>query len=165
MAYIRLKGNKGSITPGPDGLGIDTLTKSKILELKQSVLDGTFKWLGVREIMIRKAGKPVKLRPLGIPAINDRLVQEVIRSIIEPIFELSFSNLSHGFRPNRSCHTALKWINTNMKDSIWIIEGDIKSYFSTIDHIILMSILEKRIQDPTIIKLIRTGLNAEVLQK
>ena len=165
MAYIRLKGNKGSNTPGPDAFGIDTLTRKKILELKQSVLDGSFKWLGVREIMIPKPGKPGKLRPLGIPAINDRLVQEVIRSIIEPIFELSFSNLSHGFRPNRSCHTALKWMNTNMKDSIWFIEGDIKSYFPTIDHKILMSIIEKRITDPTIIKLIRTGLKAEVYQK
>jgi len=68
--------------------------------------------------MIPKPGKPGKFRPLGIPSINDRLVQEVIRTIIEPIYEMKFSNLSHGFRPNRSCHTALKWINTNMKDSI-----------------------------------------------
>lgn len=61
---------------------------------------------------------PKKKRPLGIPTINDRLVQEVIRSIIEPIFEVNFSDQSHGFgRPNRSCHTALKWMYTEMKDS------------------------------------------------
>lgn len=65
--------------------------------------------------MIPKPGKPGKMRPLGIPAINGRLVQEVIRSIIEPIFELNFSDQSYGFRPNRSCHVALKWINTFMK--------------------------------------------------
>lgn len=59
--------------------------------------------------MIPKPGKPGKLRPLGIPSINDRIVQEVIRTIIEPIYEMNFSNLSHGFRPNRGCHTALKW--------------------------------------------------------
>lgn len=67
--------------------------------------------------MIPKPGKPGKTIPLGIPTINDRLVQEVIRSIIEPIFELNFSDQSHGFRPNRSCHTALKWMYTQMKDS------------------------------------------------
>lgn len=115
--------------------------------------------------MIPKPGKPGKFRPLGIPSINDRLVQEVIRTIIEPIYEIHFSKLSHGFRPNRGCHTALKWINTNMKDSIWFIEGDIKSYFPSIDHQILMNILERKIQDPTILRLIRTGLKAKVFQK
>lgn len=67
--------------------------------------------------MIPKPGKPGKFRPLGIPSINDRLVQEVIRSIIEPIYEFSFSDKSFGFRPNRSCHIALKYLNTRMKDS------------------------------------------------
>jgi group II intron reverse transcriptase/maturase len=114
--------------------------------------------------MIPKKGKPEKFRPLGIPSINDRLVQEVIRSIIEPIYEMNFSNLSHRFTPNRGCHTALKWMNTNMKDSIWFIVGDIKSYFPSIDHKILMRILERRIQDPTILRLIRSGLKAKVFQ-
>ena len=112
--------------------------------------------------MIPKPGKPGKKRPLGIPAINDRLVQEVVRTIIEPIFELSFNNQSHGFRPNRGCHTALKWVNTRMKDSIWFIEGDIKSYFPTVDHEVLMKLISKRVQDPIIIKLIREGLKARV---
>jgi retron-type reverse transcriptase len=88
------------------------------LELREAVLKNQFSWIGVKEIMIPKSGKAGKFRPLGIPSINDRLVQEVIRTIIEPIYEMKFSNLSHGFRPNRSYHTALKWINTNMKDSI-----------------------------------------------
>lgn len=164
-AYLKLKGNKGSKTPGPDGEIIDSLTRNRILELREAVLKNEFLWTGVKELMIPKPGKPGKFRPLGIPAINDRLVQEVIRTIIEPIFELKFSNLSHGFRPNRSCHTALKWMNTNMKDSIWFIEGDIKSYFPTIDHKVLMSILERKIQDPTILKLIHTGLKAKVFQE
>lgn len=164
-AYLKLKSNKGSQTPGPDGEILDYLTKSRILELREAVLKNEFVWTGVREIMIPKAGKRVKFRPLEITAKNDRLVQEVIRSIIEPIFEFGFSNNSHGFRPNRSCHTALKWMNTRMKDSIWFIEGDIKSYFPTINHQILMKILEGKIQDPTILKLIRTGLKAKVFQK
>jgi len=164
-AYLKLKNNKGSSTPGPDESIIDSLTKNKIGELREAVLKNEFSWTGVREIMIPKAGKPGKFRPLGIPAINDRLVQEVIRTIIEPIYELKFSNLSHGFRPNRSCHTALKWMNTKMKDSIWFIEGDIQSYFPSIDHKVLMNILERRIQDPTILRLIRTGLKAKVFKK
>jgi retron-type reverse transcriptase len=94
--------------------------------------------------------------------MNDRLVQEVIRSIIEPLFELQFSEYSHGFRPNRGCHTALKQINTQMKDSIWFIEGYIKNYFDSIDHSILLKLLEIRIKDPLILGLIRSGLKAKV---
>lgn len=164
-AYLKLKNNKGSKTQGPDEDIIDALTKKRILELREAVLKNKFSWIGVREIMIPKPVKPGKLRPLGIPSINDRLVQEVIRSIIEPIYEINFSNLSHGFRPNRGCHTALKWMNTNMKDSIWFIEGDIKSYFPSINHKILMNILERKIQDATILRLISTGLKAKVFQK
>jgi group II intron reverse transcriptase/maturase len=164
-AYLKLKSNKGAKTPGPDEDIIDSLTKKRILEVRDAVLKNNFSWIGVREIMIPKAGKAGEFRPLGIPSINDRLVQEVLRTIIEPIYELNFSNLSHGFRPNRGCHSALKWINTNMKDSIWFIEGDIKSYFPSIDHKILMNILERRIQDITILRLLRTGLKAKVFQK
>lgn len=164
-AYLKLKSNKGAKTQGPDEDIIDSLTKKRILELREAVLSNKFSWIGVREIMIPKPGKPGKFRPLGIPSINDRLVQEIIRTILEPIYELNFSHLSHGFRPNRGCHTALKWMNTNMKDSIWFIEGDIKSYFPSIDHKILMKILERKIQDPTILRLIRSGLKAKVFQK
>lgn len=164
-AYLKLKNNKGSNTPGPDGQVLNSLTKKRILELRQAVLKKEFSWIGVREIKIPKVGKPGILRPIGIPAINDRLVQEVLRTIIEPIYEFNFSNQSYGFRPNRGCHTALKWMNTNMKDSIWFIEGDIKNYFSSIDHKILMNIMERKIQDPTVLSLIRTGLKAKVFQK
>jgi hypothetical protein len=117
-AYLKLKNNTGGKTQGPDEDIIDSLTKRRILELREAVLNNKFSWIGVRELMIPKPGKPEKLRPLGIPSINDRLVQEVLRSILEPIYELSFNNQSHGFRPNRGCHTALKWMNTKMKDSI-----------------------------------------------
>lgn len=150
--------NKGSKTPGPDYEIIVT----KILEIKTAVLSKSFKWEGVRQIMIPKPGKPAKYRPLGIPAINDRLVQEVIRSIIEPIFESHFSNDSYGFRPNRSSHIALKHINTKMKDSIWYIEGDIKGYFDNINHSTLMMLIKKRLNDPLIMDLIKTGLKARV---
>jgi group II intron reverse transcriptase/maturase len=163
-AYLKIKANKGSMTPGPDEEIIDSLTKKRILELRSAVLKNEFKWIGTRQVEIPKPGTKKK-RPLGIPSINDRLVQEVIKSTIEPIFETNFSNLSHGFRPNRSCHIALKGINTHMKDSVWFIEGDIKSYFPTINHDVLMKLIEKRIQDPLLLKLIRKGLKAKVFQK
>lgn len=163
-AYLKIKANNGSKSVGPDNLGINSLTKKRILELKQYVLNNQYEWTGVKRIMIPKPGKPNKFRPLGIPSINDRLVQEVIKMIIEPIFEMNFNDNSFGFRPNRDCQLALKYLNTKMKDSIWFVEGDIKSYFDTIDHKILMSIITKRIQDPIILKLIKTGLKARVFQ-
>jgi group II intron reverse transcriptase/maturase len=81
---------------------------------------------------------------------------------MEPIFETAFSNQSFGFRPNRGCHTALKWMNTNMKDSVWYVEGDIQSYFDTIDHNQLLQLIQRRIKDKTIINLISSGLKAKV---
>lgn len=164
-AYIRLKGKKGSKTPGPDYDIIDFLTKKKILELRESVLSGKYDWIGTRRVEIPKPGKPGKTRPLGIPSINDRLVQEVLRSIIEPIWEPHFNSQSYGFRPERSCHLALKWMNTHMKDSIWYIEGDIKSYFDSIDHNKLIALIQKRIKDPLIISLVRSGLKAKVFMR
>jgi group II intron reverse transcriptase/maturase len=171
-AYLKLKSINGmghsfhlksnpKAFKGPDENIIDSLTKTKILELRDTVLSNNFAWIGVREIMISKPGKPEKLRPLG--SINDRLVQEVLRTILEPIYEFKFSQFSHGFRPNRSCHTALKWMNTNMKESKWFIEGAAQE--TTIDHKILMKILERNIQDLTILRLIESGLKAKVFQK
>lgn len=165
VAYLKLKANKGSFTRGPDNETLNDLTKTRILELKSAVLAGRYEWTGTRRIEIPKLGKPGKFRPLGIPAINDRLVQEVIRSILEPLFEAQFSGHSHGFRPGRSCHTALKELRTQMKDSIWFIEGDIKSYFDTINHEVLMSLIAKRVQDKIVLKLIRTGLKARIFTK
>lgn len=164
-SYLKIRRNKGANTAGPDTGTINELTKKRILEIKDIVMKGEYEWIGTREVLIPKPGKPGKTRPLGIPAINDRLVQETIKTIIEPIFELSFNNQSHGFRPNRSCHTALKWVNTHMKECSWFIEGDIKSYFPTVNHGILMSMIEEKVKDKNILKLIRTGLKAKVFDK
>ena len=160
-AFIKVMKNRGSKTAGPDNLAANTLTREKILEIKKQVLDGNWNWVGVKRVNIpKKQGT----RPLVIPSINDRLVQEVLKIIIEPIFELQFVENSFGFRPNRSCHTALQYINTRLKDSTWVIEGDIKGYFDNIDHKILMSIIKKRISDPLILKIIRNGLKCKVFE-
>jgi len=107
--------SKGSLTPGVDELNINNITKKKLEEIKHEVLNKKYEWKGSRRIDILKPGKT---RPLGIPSINDKIVQEVLKTILEPIYETTFSIYSHGFRPERSCHTALKFINTRMKDSI-----------------------------------------------
>lgn len=106
--------NKGSLTGGPDSLTIEDLTKRKIEEIRKVTLKGNYQWVGIRRINIPKPSS-AKTRPLGIPSINDRLVQEVLRIIIEPIFETQFLETSHGFRPERSCHVALKDLNTRFK--------------------------------------------------
>lgn len=162
VAYIKLKKNKGSKTPVLYMENIEHLTKRRILELRDAVLNNKYSWHGTRQVIIPKPGKPGKGRLLGIPTINDRLVQEVIRTVIEPIFELNFNNQSHGFRPNRSCHTALKWIYTQMKSSTWYVEGDIKSYLLTINHEKLMELIERRVKDKKLTGLIREGLKAKI---
>lgn len=160
-AFIKIMKNRGSKTVGPDGLAVNTLTRGRIMDIQKQVLNKTWIWNGVKRI---KIPKKIGTRTLGIPSINDRLVQEVLKTIIEPIYESSFVENSFGFRPNRSCHTALKYINTRMKDSIWIIEGDIKGYFDNIDHATLMAILKRRIKDPLILDIINKGLKCKIFE-
>lgn len=161
-AYLKLKSNQRAKVQSPYKNSIDPVMKFKLLELRKAVLSNHFFWTEVKETMISKSDKLRKLKPLR--SINDQLVQEVLQIILEPIYEFKFSQFSHGFRPSRNYHTALKWMNTNMKDSIWFIKGNIKSCISTIDHKILMKILERNIRDSKILKLIRSGLKAKVFQ-
>lgn len=104
-------------------------------------------------------------RPLGIPSFDDKLVQEVIRMILEAIYEDNFESCSHGFRPNRGCHTALSRIKDTFTGSKWFVEGDIKGFFDNIDHDILIRILEERISDNRFIRLIRKFLNAGYMEE
>lgn len=104
-----------------------------------------------------------KLRPLGIPP--DRIVQEVVRTILEVIYEPIFSNHSHGFRPGRSCHTALKHVKQKSTGFSWAIEGDIKGFFDNIDHKVLLSLLNKKIKDPRFISLIYKMLKTRVKEE
>lgn len=114
-------------------------------------------------MMIPKPGKK-ETRPLGIPTILDRLVQEVLRTILNPIFEAKFKNTSHGFRVGRSCHTAIKIINVSFRDSKWIIEGDISKYFDTINHDILIDLIKKAgVTDKLITNLIKSGLKSKII--
>ena len=104
------------------------------------------------------------MRPLGIPSFDDKLVQEIVRMLLEAIYEPTFSNYSHGFRPNRSCHTALLQLQRNFSGTRWFIEGDIKSFFDNIDHTVLVGILRRRIHDEYFLALIWKFLKAGYLE-
>src|SRR5215813_6146199 len=113
---------------------------------------------------VRRATIPTKvagrMRPLGLPSADDKLVQEIVRMILERIYEPLFKNSSHGFRPQRSCHTALQSIIKGWQGAKWFIDIDIKGYYNNINHEILMQLLKKRIADPQFLALIRAMLKA-----
>lgn len=142
-----------------DGFGIRTLNK-----IITAIKTERYKPLPVRRKYIPKKNNKGK-RPLGIPAVMDKLIQEAVRQILEAIYEPIFSKNSHGFRPNRSCHTALLQIKNQGKGSSWAIEGDIKSFFDTIDHDVLIAILKKRIDDGRFINLIHLFLKAGIMEE
>jgi len=157
-AYEKLYANKGAATKGidddtADGFG-ETYVKTLIAELK----DGTYRAKPVRREYIKKENG--KMRPLGIPSFRDKLVQEVVRRILAAIYEPTFSNNSHGFRPHRGCHTCLKQIKNEFTGTVWFIEGDIKACFDSIDHKVLLEILQRKIKDSKLINIIRQFLKA-----
>lgn len=157
-AYERLKVKQGNMTPGTDGDTMDGMSLMKITRLIDSLKDETYSPKPARRTYIPK--KNGKLRPLGIPSWNDKLVQEVVRMILQAIYEGAFSDRSHGFRPYRSCHTALTQIQKTFTGVKWFVEGDIKGFFDNIDHDILIGILRERISDERFLRLIRKFLNA-----
>lgn len=161
-AYQKLYANKGATTQGIDDDTADGFSDFYVKELIQSLKDGTYKANPVRRGYIPK--KNGKLRPLGIPSFRDKLLQEVVRMILEAIYEGSFDNNSHGFRPKRSCHTALQQIQKSFNGTRWFIEGDIKGFFDNINHNTLIDILRKRIDDERFLRLIRKFLNAGFIE-
>lgn len=163
LAYQNIYAHEGNMTKGTDGETIDGMSLKRIGDLITQMRDESYQPKPSRRIYImKKDGK--RKRPLGIPAFIDKLVQEVIRMILEAIYEGSFENCSHGFRPDRSCHTALDQIQTRFTGVKWFIEGDIKGFFDNIHHDILIDILKERISDDRFIRLIRKFLKAGYIE-
>jgi len=161
-AYAKLYPNKGSMTPGATPETIDEMSLKKIDSITEAIKFERYQWTPVRRTHIKKANG--KLRPLGVPTWSDKLLQEVIRSILEAYYEPQFSPYSHGFRPHKGCHTALIEVRNTWTGTKWIIEGDISSYFDSIDHSVLLDILREKINDNRFIRLIRDLLEAGYME-
>lgn len=157
-AYVKLYKNKGSNTKGINEDTIDGMSVKRIEKLIEKLKHQVYQPNPARRTYIPK--KNGKTRALGIPTFEDKLVQEVVRRLLESIYEPQFSVHSHGFRPNLSCHTALKEIHNTFTGTRWFIEGDIKGFFDNIDHHVLVSILRRRIHDEKFINLIWKFLRA-----
>ena len=143
IAYQNIYSNDGSMTKGTDKQTVDGMSIERIQKIILSLKDESYQPKPARRTYIPK--KNGKLRPLGIPSFEDKLLQEVIRMILEAIYEGYFEQTSHGFRPNRSCHTALNKIQKTFTGVKWFIEGDIKGFFDNINHNTLIGIMRERI--------------------
>ena len=163
LAYQNIYASQGNMTQGTDGKTIDGMSIRRIDKLIESLKDESYQPQPSRRTYIPK--KNGKLRPLGIPSFDDKLIQEVIRMLLEAVYENSFSDTSHGFRPKRSCHTALQQIQTRFTGVKWFVEGDIKGFFDNINHEILIKILSERIKDERFLRLIRKFLKAGYLEE
>lgn len=158
-AYANIYANAGAITVGTDPTDtIQGMSVARIDKIIDSLRNGTYQWKPSRRKYIPK--KNGKMRPLSVPNWTDKLVQEVLRSILEAYYEPIFRNTSHGFRPKRGCHTALRQIKHKWTGTRWFIEGDIKGCFDGIQHEKLVEILSRNIHDQRFLKLIKGMLKA-----
>jgi group II intron reverse transcriptase/maturase len=164
-AYGRIYRNDGAMTRGATQETVDGMSLEKIDKIIEALRFERYRWTPVRRVEIPKAKQPGKTRPLGIPTWSDKLLQEVLRSILEAYYEPQFSDHSHGFRPERGCHTALVTVAQAWRGVRWFIEGDIKGCFDNIDHQILLSILREKIHDNRFLRLIELLLDAGYLEK
>ena len=162
LAYERIKSAPGNMTPGTDGKTLDGFSLPMITEIIQEMRTEHFQFKPVRTVFIPKANG--KMRKLGIPSTRDKIVQEVIRLILEGIYDSPqgpyFHDASHGFRPNRSCHTALREIRGKWPALNWFLEGDIRSCFDEIEHGTLVALLRRKIRDERFLNLIWKLLRA-----
>jgi group II intron reverse transcriptase/maturase len=163
-AYGRIYRNKGAMTPGSTDETVDGMSLDKIETIIDALRHERYRWQPVRRVYIEKQHS-AKKRPLGIPSWSDKLLQEVIRLILEAYYEPQFNPSVHGFRPHRGCHTALRetyhrWVGTK-----WFIEGDITACFDSLDHSVLVSILREKIHDNRFLRLIEHLLRAGYLEE
>lgn len=164
LAYGRIYRNKGAMTPGTTEETVDGMSGAKIEAIIDALRHERYRWMPVRRIYIEKKNS-TKKRPLGIPTWSDKLLQEVLRLILEAYYEPQFNPASHGFRPDRGCHTALREIYHTWIGTKWFIEGDIAQCFDTLDHSVLISLLREQIHDNRFIRLLEQLLRAGYLEQ
>ena len=161
-AYAKLSRNAGAMTPGATTETVDGMSLEKIDTIIEALRYERYRWTPVRRTYIPK--KNHKRRPLGLPTWSDKLLQEVIRLILEAYYDPQFSDHSHGFRPKRGCHTALRDVTQKGRGTKWFIEGDIRACFDRINHTVLLNILCEKIHDNRFIRLISGLLDAGYLE-
>lgn len=161
VAYRKLSINKGAVTAGGGKGTIDGTSMKVLRRLKDLVSSGNYTVGVTRRVNIPKPKGG--LRPLGIPEFQDKLVQEVLRTLLECVYEPRFYESSHGFRPQRSQHTCLRQIRRDFGGTKWVIEGDISKCFDTVNHHIVRRCLSRTIDDERFVNLIIRGLRSKVL--
>ncbi|HKN48885.1 MAG TPA: reverse transcriptase domain-containing protein [Actinomycetota bacterium] len=164
QAFARISGNEGSLTPGVTAETADGMSLAKIDAIIEAVRFERYRWTPARRIYIEKKHSTNK-RPLGIPVWSDKLLQEVLRMVLEAYFEPQFSPCSHGFRQGRGCHTALQEIKRTWMGTTWFVEGDIAACFDSLDHSVMLSILGDKIHDGRFLRLMKGLLEAGYLEE
>jgi group II intron reverse transcriptase/maturase len=162
LAYGNIYSNQGAMTPGAGRETADGMSEDKIDQIIGLMRNERYRFAPARRIYIPK--KNGQLRPLGLPSWTDKLVGEVVRLLLEAIYEPCFSGMSHGFRKGRGCHTALRDIRETWTGTVWFIEGDVSDCFGSFDHEILLGILAEKIHDNRFLRLIGNMLKAGFLE-
>jgi len=162
LAYGNIYSNQGAMTPGVSEETADGMSEEKIEQITGLMRQEKYRFSPARRVYIPK--KNGRLRPLGMPTWSDKLVGEVVRLLLEALYEPQFSDSSHGFRKSRGCHTALREIGSTWTGTTWFIEGDISDCFGSLDHDILLGILAEKIHDNRFLRLIRNMLKAGYLE-
>jgi group II intron reverse transcriptase/maturase len=161
-AYEEIAQNQGALTPGSTPNTLDGFSLERVENIIRAIKEGRYRFAPVRRIHIPKPNG--KTRPLGIPTADDKLVQAAVKLLLELVYEPVFSDHSHGFRRQRSCHTALDQIRRLWNGTKWIIEVDVVSFFDNISHSVLLRLLSKRIDDKRFLNLIENMLKAGVME-
>jgi group II intron reverse transcriptase/maturase len=162
MAYGRIYSNAGAMTPGVTGETVDGMSLVKIERIIGALRAESYRWSPARRVYVPK--KDGRQRPIGMPPWSDKIVAEVVRLLLEAYYDVRFSDHSHGFRPGRGCHTALREVANTWTGTTWFVEGDLADYFGSLDHEILVSTLAEHIHDGRFLQLIDRMIKAGYLE-
>jgi group II intron reverse transcriptase/maturase len=164
LAYGRIYANKGAMTRGVSQETVDGMSLGKIGRIVEAMRLERYRFRPVRRVHIPKKTGKGKTRPLGLPTWSDKLVGEVVRLLLEAYYDVQFSDRSHGFRPGRGCHTALREVAHTWTGTTWFVEGDVSDCFGSFDHQVMLSTLAESIHDNRFLRLVRNMLTAGYLE-